>query len=488
MLAQIQKEYPEEVRIVYRHFPLIDIHDKAQLSAEAAEAAGAQGKFWEMHDLLYATQTNWAEMTPEAFRQLLDIYAIELQLDGNQFATQLDGGKFKPQVDVAYTTAAQIGLPGTPFILYNGAPYQGPQDHWAFVALIKLEQLKARQFSAPPPAVIDPAAKYYATLHTERGKVVVELFADQTPLTVNNFVFLAQNGWFDNTTFHRVLPGFVIQSGDPTGTGFGGPGYYIDDEIIEGLNFDAAGWIGMANAGPNTNGSQFFITLGPTPDLSGKYTLFGKVISGLEVLNKISPRDPSADPEAAPGDILKSVTISNEAGDATPKLLQWSSPPTLTIDANKTYAATLNTARGKIVIELLPQEAPITVNNFVFLARQGYYDGVTFHRVLPGFVAQGGDPTGTGSGGPGYFIPNEDSALRFEAAGVVAMANSGRDRNGSQFFITYAPLPALDGGYTIFGRVTAGLDVALAITPRDPATSPNAPPGDVIQSVTITEK
>jgi len=167
--------------------------------------------------------------------------------------------------------------------------------------------------------------------------------------------------------------------------------------------------------------------------------------------------------------------------------LQWPAAPAMQIDVSKSYTATLHTVKGDIVIELLPQAAPVTVNNFVFLARQHYYDGVTFHRVLPGFVAQGGDPTGTGSGGPGYFIPNEDSDFTFDGPGVVAMANSGRDRNGSQFFITYAALPDLNGGYTIFGRVTSGMDVAQSITPRDPSKTPNAPPGDKINSVTIDE-
>ncbi|MGH2523356.1 MAG: peptidylprolyl isomerase [Anaerolineales bacterium] len=167
---------------------------------------------------------------------------------------------------------------------------------------------------------------------------------------------------------------------------------------------------------------------------------------------------------------------------------QWSSPPAMGIDPTKSYTATVRTDKGDIVIELLPQTAPVTVNNFVFLARQGFYDGVTFHRVLPGFVAQGGDPSGTGSGGPGYFIPNEDSDLTFDGPGVVAMANSGRDRNGSQFFITLAPQPGLNGGYTIFGRVTSGMDVVESITPRDPSQNPNAPPGDKISSVTIEEK
>jgi cyclophilin family peptidyl-prolyl cis-trans isomerase len=168
---------------------------------------------------------------------------------------------------------------------------------------------------------------------------------------------------------------------------------------------------------------------------------------------------------------------------------RWSQAPAVQIDVNRRYTAAIDTVKGVITVELLPQAAPVTVNNFVFLARQGYYDGVTFHRVLPGFVAQGGDPTGTGGGGPGYFIPNETSAgLTFDGEGVVAMANSGADRNGSQFFITYGPQPDLDGGYTIFGRVIAGMDVARALTPRDPSADPNAPPGDVINTITILEE
>ena len=168
--------------------------------------------------------------------------------------------------------------------------------------------------------------------------------------------------------------------------------------------------------------------------------------------------------------------------------MQWPEPPPMTIDVNKTYTAALETAKGDIVIELLAQAAPTTVNSFVFLAREGYYDGVTFHRVLPGFVAQGGDPTGTGSGGPGYQIPNEDAGLLFDSAGLVAMANSGRDTNGSQFFITYAPQPGLNGNFTIFGRVISGMEVAEALTPRDPDADPNAPPGDEIVTIRNTEQ
>ena len=160
----------------------------------------------------------------------------------------------------------------------------------------------------------------------------------------------------------------------------------------------------------------------------------------------------------------------------------------MTIDKSKQYFATLKMQKGgEFVIQLYPDKAPITVNNFVFLARQHYFDGVTFHRVLDGFMAQGGDPTGTGMGDPGYKFVNEDSDLTFDKAGVVAMANAGRDTNGSQFFITFGPQPQLNGDYTIFGQVISGMDVVNGITLRDPDQSPTFP-GDAIQSITITEK
>ena len=167
---------------------------------------------------------------------------------------------------------------------------------------------------------------------------------------------------------------------------------------------------------------------------------------------------------------------------------KYSSAPPMLIDKTKQYTATVKMAKGgEFVIQLYADKAPITVNSFVFLARQGYFDGVTFHRVLEGFMAQGGDPTGTGSGGPGYQFVNENSDLTFDKAGVVAMANAGPNTNGSQFFITFGPTPNLNGGYTIFGQVISGMDVVNGITRRDPEKSPNFL-GDAIASVTITEK
>ncbi len=160
----------------------------------------------------------------------------------------------------------------------------------------------------------------------------------------------------------------------------------------------------------------------------------------------------------------------------------------MTIDTGKKYFATFKMANGgEFNVQFYPDKAPKTVNSFIFLAKDKFYDGTTFHRVLEGFMAQGGDPTGTGGGGPGYEFQNEDSDLKFDKAGVVAMANAGRDTNGSQFFITFGPASFLDGGYTIFGQVIEGMDVVNNITRRDPEQNPTFT-GDVIESVTITEQ
>jgi len=166
----------------------------------------------------------------------------------------------------------------------------------------------------------------------------------------------------------------------------------------------------------------------------------------------------------------------------------YSGPPPMLIDKTRQYFATVNMAKGgEFVIQLYPDKAPVTVNSFVFLARQGFYNGTTFHRVLKGFMAQGGDPTGTGTGGPGYAFANEANDLTFDKAGVVAMANAGPNTNGSQFFITFGPTPLSESDYTIFGQVISGMDVVNGITLRDPSQNPTFT-GDVIQSITISEK
>ena len=145
-----------------------------------------------------------------------------------------------------------------------------------------------KQYASPPAMSIDPEGAYSADIQTNQGTISVELYAEDAPITVNNFVFLARQGFYDGVVFHRVIPNFMIQGGDPTGTGAAGPGYRFQDEIVPSLSFDSAGILAMANAGPNTNGSQFFITVAPTLHLTGGHTIFGRVIAGQEVANAIS--------------------------------------------------------------------------------------------------------------------------------------------------------------------------------------------------------
>ncbi len=165
----------------------------------------------------------------------------------------------------------------------------------------------AKQWTTAPAMQIDPKKAYKAHMETDKGTMVIELFAEKTPITVNNFVFLSREGYYDNVIFHRVIDNFMAQGGDPTGTGRGGPGYKFGDEFDASLKHDKQGILSMANAGPGTNGSQFFITHGPTPHLNGKHTVFGQVVEGLDVLMSIPARDPG-NPNAPAVKIIR-VTI-----------------------------------------------------------------------------------------------------------------------------------------------------------------------------------
>jgi cyclophilin family peptidyl-prolyl cis-trans isomerase len=164
-----------------------------------------------------------------------------------------------------------------------------------------------KSYDQPPERIISPDKNYYATFRTEKGPIRIKLFADKAPETVNNFVFLAKEGFFDGTAFHRVIKDFMVQGGDPTGTGAGGPGYRIRDEFHPDLRHDRPGILSMANAGPNTGGSQFFITHTATPWLDGRHAVFGEVVEGMDTVYAIRERDPHRDPE--PGDRLEVVEI-----------------------------------------------------------------------------------------------------------------------------------------------------------------------------------
>ena len=309
MLAQLEKDYPQDVRVVYRHFPLLSLNDKAALATQASEAAGAQGEFWAMHDLLFERQSEWVELPVGEFQTWLIEQAAGLNLDGDQFQVDLLSEATVVIAQDAWDKGVAASLPGTPFLLVNGRYYGGPRDYWSLEAIIKMTKLESRQFTECPPMTIDSAKQYTATLQTEKGDIVLELYPDVAPMAVNSFIFLARNGWFDGVTFHRVLPGFVAQAGDPTGTGFGGPGYAFDNEVSPDLNFDQPGVLGMANAGPGSNGSQFFITLGPTPHLDGGYTIFGRVIEGMDVVSSLTERNPEQNANLPPGDKILSVSI-----------------------------------------------------------------------------------------------------------------------------------------------------------------------------------
>jgi cyclophilin family peptidyl-prolyl cis-trans isomerase/protein-disulfide isomerase len=309
-LKKLVADHPEDVRVVFRHFPL-QSHPLARLAASAAEAAGEQGNFWEMHDLIFSQQQAMASMSEDQFKDWLVEQAAALELDEARFVETMGSSAVTEKVDQAQQHGLAIGIPGTPFLLINGIPYQGPRDLASLESILGLLKMEAHQFTFCPPMVIDPNKEYTATLRTEKGDVLIQLFPDKALLTVNSFVFLAREGWFDNITFHRVMPGFVAQTGDPSGTGMGSPGYYFKNEIND-LKFDKAGMVGMANSGPDANGSQFFVTFQATPDLDGSYTIFGEVIDGMDVLEDLTPRDPSQAMGLPPGDTILSIEIKEK--------------------------------------------------------------------------------------------------------------------------------------------------------------------------------
>ena len=213
----------------------------------------------------------------------------------------------------------------------------------------------------------------------------------------------------------------------------------------------------------------------------------GVIVGVLALVILVSFLNRGGDKEAVAGGTEIAGARPLAAIDPTERINYYEAAPEMTIDTAKDYQAVIRMAGGgEMVFNLFDDEAPLTVNNFVYLANQGYYDGTTFHRVLADFMAQGGDPSGTGSGGPGYFFADEtDSGLSFDRRGLLAMANAGANTNGSQFFITFAPATHLDGAHTIFGELVEGDDVLSSITLRDPQTANT--PGDTISEIVIRE-
>jgi cyclophilin family peptidyl-prolyl cis-trans isomerase/protein-disulfide isomerase len=312
IVGRLLEERADEVRVVSRNFPLMSINDKAALAAQAAEAAEEQDKFWEMHYLLYSQQENWVSLSVEDFEQWLGVQVAALGMDVDQFQADLKREDIVARVQEAWDLGQKMGIPGTPLILINGQIYGGPRDYNSFNDIVQLIELGERQFKTCPAVTVQQDKQYTATLHTEKGDIVIQLFPEQAPMTVNSFLFLARNAWYDNITFHRVIPDLFAQTGDPSGTGKGNPGYYIITEIDPSLTFDRPGRVAMVNSGPDTSGSQFFITYAPTTQFNGQYTIFGEVLSGMDVLKKLTPRDAQPGSDTPPGDKLISVTIEEK--------------------------------------------------------------------------------------------------------------------------------------------------------------------------------
>ncbi len=321
-LKEYENAHPEEVRVVFRHFPL-NIHDKSKISAQAAESAGRQGKFWEMHDFLVDEENwqAWTSMRPADFETWIVEQAAGLGLDASRFQEDMTSADTVDKINQAYQSALDIGLNSTPSVFYfiNGGltfvpSDEVPSDPATLDIIIDLTNMKNKQYSECPPVVIDQNKEYTAILNTEKGDIKIRLFADKAPLAVNSFVFLSREGYYDGVTFHRVLEDFVAQTGDPSGTGSGGPGYVFANEISADLKYDRPGLVGMANSGPDTNGSQFFITYKALPTLDGSYTLFGEVIDGMDVVKQLTLRDPAKalGQTLPPGDRILTISIEEK--------------------------------------------------------------------------------------------------------------------------------------------------------------------------------
>jgi peptidyl-prolyl cis-trans isomerase B (cyclophilin B) len=347
-------------------------------------------------------------------------------------------------------------------------------------------------WDAPPEMTINTDRIYLATLRTVKGDIKIELFADRAPIAVNNFVFLAEAGFYDNTTFHRVITGFMAQGGDPTGTGAGGPGYAFEDEIVHGLVFDQAGLLAMANSGPDTNGSQFFFTYAPTPWLNGFHTIFGKVVEGMDVVETLSPRDPAEAP-AIDGDALLGIDIevkrrsSLPPATATPELVRpeeslnrplavlpieereniYTGMPEMTIELDKEYVASIATTKGTIVIELETLSTPQSVNNFVQLANLGYWDNFPINAVQEGAYTLVGSPHGRPDSDVGYQLPSENGLEAKKGAIAYWFRQDLLASSGSQILFLLDDLPGFEEFFTIFGYATSGLDVIDELTVED---------------------
>ncbi|MFW6082771.1 MAG: peptidylprolyl isomerase [Chloroflexota bacterium] len=308
------EKYGDRLRFVYRHLPLTSIHDKAIITAEATEAAAAEGKFWEMHDLLYEKQEEWSSLADEDMVDTLVEYARELELDAERFETALTEHTYREQIMADYEAYQEYGQMATPTYVVNEVFYP-TQEFGGFgrlEAFIELVGMRDQMYDSPPSQVIDPDQDYAAVIKTTQGDITVDLFQDQAPVNVNSFAFLAQEGWYDGLDFFFVDHEQVALSGDPTNSGGGlpYPGYTCGDETASDLSFEETGLLALYTAAPNQNSSSFFITYAPQPDFTGNFTIIGRVTEGMDVAESLTERQPGpGQPEA---DAIEAIEIQEQ--------------------------------------------------------------------------------------------------------------------------------------------------------------------------------
>jgi peptidyl-prolyl cis-trans isomerase B (cyclophilin B) len=312
VMSSILAAHPNDVNLVYRSVPIAVSNDKAFLAGQAAQAASEQGAFWSMYDTLYQRWDEWVDLTPEDFETWLNAAAEEANLDVEQFQDDFSSPQTLARQEQAYAAAVSAGIPSVPFVFLNGDLYRLSLDRTTLEASIRLAALQSMRFDAYPPIVIDPDRQYTAHLLLNIGEVVIQLLPRSAPKAANSFVFLAQHGWYDGNSVFRVVPGRLVETGDPSGTGIGDAGYFFETEIDPALSYDEAGMVGLTNSGAETNSSIFFISLAPIPEFNGERTIFGRVVKGLGLLQVLDARDPLVDLLQPPQAKIIRLTIEVE--------------------------------------------------------------------------------------------------------------------------------------------------------------------------------
>jgi cyclophilin family peptidyl-prolyl cis-trans isomerase len=308
-LNELQALHPEDICLVFRDFPQLTVREKAALALQAAASASEQGRFWEMHDLLFGRYAEWSALSLDGFGTWLIQVAPAAGLDPVVLSNDLQTRRFEPFVADAYNQAVASGIPIAPYLFFGRDLFVLPQTLEYLEANVRLTLLARRQFDSPPAFTLDPAVDYYARIRLNIGEIILDLYEDTAPRAVNSFVFLAKSGWYDGTPAYSVVRGEYVEFGDPTGTGFGTPGFSYDLEASPAVTFDRPGVVGVASEDPSANGSRFFVALTALPMYDGRRTVLGQVVSGLDLLDTLSARDPLADLLTAPQAVILNVTI-----------------------------------------------------------------------------------------------------------------------------------------------------------------------------------